>query len=386
LAIPFQAAINEVTEGRLNDEAIMNNFILGAMKGFGGIARPFISESMWAEALIDVTPIMGRGGKTAEGYTIYDKENETWGNVADKIFLHLLKAQMPGSLKQIGRIDYAITGIDTPFQAGEIFGGGPLGNWKWGKIGQYNERGQSYEILDEGLGIAGMRAVKLDIPRGLKYKQAAYASGTRKSKSLFNKVALKRGPRSPEELVEAYLNANRALFNVQKTMGDDIRAAKLLKIKPADMYESLKQMSNRDLGMLYSGTFQPYFPSGKVISQMSINARKLGLLNPFIKIQSAISKIVRQLYRLKTRPGSEFPIFVNPFKIKPVSELPQAEPNISTTQNVPPVDANLISSTNVGQGVNQMSGLTRNQEALLSPSEKLIAQKQNQKSGIMGIV
>jgi len=69
-----------------------------------------------------------------------------------------------------------------------------------------------------------------------------------------------------------------------------------------------------------------------------------------------------------------------------VSELPQAEPNINTTQNVPPVDANLISSTNVGQGVNQMTGLTRNQEALLSPSDKLIAQKQNQKSGIMGIV
>ena len=77
---------------------------------------------------------------------------------------------------------------------------------------------------------------------------------------------------------------------------------------------------------------------------------------------------------------------VNPFKIKPVSELPQAEPNVGTTQNVPPVDANLISSTNVGQGVNQMSGLTRNQEALLSPSDKLIAQKQNQKSGIMGVV
>jgi hypothetical protein len=33
-----------------------------------------------------------------------------------------------------------------------------------------------------------------------------------------------------------------------------------------------------------------------------------------------------------------------------------------------------------------MSGLTRNQEALLSPSDKLIAQKQNQKSGIMGVV
>jgi len=386
LAIPFQAAINEVAEGRLNDEAIMNNFILGAMKGFGDLARPFISESMWAEALIDVVPIMGRGGKTAEGYTIYDKENETWGNVADKIFLHLLKAQMPGSLKQIGRIDYAITGIDTPFQAGEIFGGGPLGNWKWGKIGKYSESGQAYEILDEGLGIAGMRAVKLDIPRALNYKQAAYASGTRKSKSLFTKVALKAGPRSPEELVEAYINANRALFEVQKTMREDINAAKLLNLKPVDLYKSLARLPRKDLGSLQAGIFQPYTVSRTVIAGMGDNARKMRMPNPFFKVASFINRIANQLYRLRIRRGTEFPPFVNPFKIKPVSELPQAEPNISTTQNVPPVDANLISSTNVGQGVNQMSGLTRNQEALLSPSDKLIAQKQNQKSGIMGVV
>ena len=35
---PLQAAVNEVADGQLNDEAIMNNFILGAMKGMGDIA------------------------------------------------------------------------------------------------------------------------------------------------------------------------------------------------------------------------------------------------------------------------------------------------------------------------------------------------------------
>ena len=37
---------------------------------------------------------------------------------------------------------------------------------------------------------------------------------------------------------------------------------------------------------------------------------------------------------------------------------------------------------NTGQ-VNPMSGLTRTQEQLLSPDEKLIAQKQNQRQGIV---
>jgi len=99
-----------------------------------------------------------------------------------------------------------------------------------------------------------------------------------------------------------------------------------------------------------------------------------------------ITAIENSLIGLRLLPGTSFPDIMNPFKVKPISALPKVESNVGTTQNVPPVDANLISSTNVGQGVNQMTGLTTNQEALLSPSDKLIAQKQNQKSGIMGIV
>ena len=109
---PWQAAINEVADGQLNDEAIMNNFLLGSLKGFGDIAQPFISESIWTEALADVAI---RTGRTREGYEVWN-ENDSAGVKAQKIFMHLLKAQMPGSLKQIGRIDYAITGFDTPFQ------------------------------------------------------------------------------------------------------------------------------------------------------------------------------------------------------------------------------------------------------------------------------
>ena len=86
---PWQSAINEVADGQLNNEAIMNNFIMGAMKGMGDIASPFISESIWTEALADV---MVRVGKTREGFEIYDKETDTGGQMAEKIFIHLLKS------------------------------------------------------------------------------------------------------------------------------------------------------------------------------------------------------------------------------------------------------------------------------------------------------
>ena len=39
---PWQTAINEVADGQLNDEAIMNNFLMGSLKGFGEIVKPFV--------------------------------------------------------------------------------------------------------------------------------------------------------------------------------------------------------------------------------------------------------------------------------------------------------------------------------------------------------
>ena len=158
---------------------------------------------------------------------VYDAENDSPGLIAEKVFMHLLKAQMPGSLKQLGRIDYAVTSIDTPLQTGDLGG-----MFKWGKVGEYDENGQSYELLDEGLGIAGMRAVKLNIPRTLRFKNAEYAANSRKSKSMFTKVALKEGPVDPAEMVDAYIKANESLWRVQKEMNANMDAALLLGTSP----------------------------------------------------------------------------------------------------------------------------------------------------------
>ena len=373
---PWQGAINQVAAGNIDDKEIMNNFLLGALKGFGDIAQPFVSESMYTEALSD---IIMRVGKTREGYEVWN-EKHTLGEKADRAFLHLLKTQMPGSLKQLGRIDYALTATDTFLQEGSVLGGGPYGNWKWGKIGKYDENGQSYELLDEGLGILGMRAVDVNVARGLTFKQAAYASGSRKSKSLFNKVALKEGPRDPEELTNAFIKANNALFEVQQAMGEDIRAAKTLKIKPAEMYESLARLSRKDLGNLEAGIFEPYTPSRDVIDGMYRNARKMGLPNPYNKIAFAINNILRKLYRLRIKKGSTFPQFINPFSVKKIQEQETIE-KISNVQgdvttnlqsNVMPPPGSAPANTNLASLPNQVGadGLTRNERALLSRDEQ----------------
>ena len=50
----------------------------------------------------------------------------------------------------------------------------------------------------------------------LKFKVANYQRGVRESRQLFTREALRGGPIDPSQIIDSYLNANRALFDVRK--------------------------------------------------------------------------------------------------------------------------------------------------------------------------
>jgi len=347
------------------------------MKGFKDILNPFISESIWTEAVVDVLPILGRGGKTIEGYEIYNKELPA-GEQAKAILLHLTKAQMPGSLKQIGRIDYAVEGVDTFLQTGQ------MGPFKWGKIGKYDENGRSYELLDEGLGIIGMRAIKLDPANSLNFKQAAFATSERKSKSIFNKVALKKGPVDPVELVDAYIMANEALWKAQKTMGEDLSAAELLGMDTTQLYNATKRLGDATFKRLISKTFKPYYPSKNVLESMYLNAREIdntSVMEDGGDASASIIEILNELINVDIQSGSEFPKIINPLKVIGESTDEQSLIPFNQPINTPAVDSNMLSSMTLKPNINASSGLTDIQEQFYSPTEKLMAKRMNKNTG-----
>ena len=146
------------------------------------------------------------------------------------------------------------------------------------------------------------------------------------------------------------------------------------------MYESLARLSRKDLGNLQAGIFQPYTPSRDVIEGMHRNARKMGLPNPYNRIAFAINNILRKLYRLRTKKGSTFPQFINPFSVKKIQEQETIE-KISNVQgdvttnlqsNVMPPPGSAPANTNLASLPGQVGadGLTRNERALLSRDEQ----------------
>ena len=247
---PLQTVINQVADGAPED-GIMNDLLAGVFESMKEFGEPFISESIWTEAVSD---IIMRGGRTREGYEVYN-DRDSGGNKATKIFEHLVKAQMPFSFDQFKRLDRSIKEVDVITR------------------GKYDEYGQDYEFGDEFAGLFGFRAVNVNPERTIKFKVADYKEGVRQSGSLFTRESLRGGPIEPREIVDAYINANRALFNVKKKLMLDLDAAKTLGIS-RKAYDSNVDISAIELNSIENSRFRPYTPSLNVQRAFEENARK----------------------------------------------------------------------------------------------------------------
>ena len=285
---PVQAVINSVADGRQDNDGIMDDFMKGMFTAMSEFAQPFISESIWTEAATD---IVLRGGRTRDGFEVYNKK-DNWGNKSRAIMKHLVDAQMPFSYPQLKRLDRSLQDKRLLTKS------------------KYDEYGQTYEFGDEFTGLFGFRAVQARPGRTMRYKVADYKQGVRKSGSLFTRVALKGGPIEPEEIVDAYINTNRSLFQVKKDLKLDMDAARTLGISRTDYENALSGVSNVEQGSIDAGVFRPYTISRNVEDAFQLNANKIGASNPLIAAYGAIAKIENQLSSLSL--DDLFPDIINP--------------------------------------------------------------------------
>ena len=319
---PLQSVINAVADGQ-SEDGIMNDFMLGmftAMKEFG---EPFITESIWTEAVSD---IIMRNGETREGYQVYNPE-DSGGNKATKIFKHLVKAQMPFSIDQFERLDRAFKPVNFVVK------------------GKYNKYGEEYEFGDELGGLFGFRAIKVNPERTIKFKVADFQKGVRDSASLFTRETLKGGPIEPREIVDAYINANRALFDVKKNFKQDLDAAKVLGISEDAFDTSTRRVSALELNAIQGNIFRPLSISMNIRRAFQDNADKLGLSDPLDTAWDTIADIQDQLLDLPLNaaafPNIENPLVPmnlgTPLNIPGAATLPNVESELTAEKGIIPV-------------------------------------------------
>ena len=324
---PLQTVVNSVQDGRTDEDGMMDDLMKGVLTSMKEFAQPFISESIWTEAVAD---IFMRGGKSRDGFEVYN-EQDAPGDKVSKIMAHLVESQMPFSWKQLQRLDRSIKPVDVITK------------------GKFDEYGQEFEFGDEFQGLFGFRAVRLDPDRTMKFKVADYKQGARDSRSLFTRVTLKGGPIEPREVVDAYLNANRALFDVKKNLKMDMDAAKLLNISEDGYYNALGGVSNREINALEENIFTPMTISDEIYNAFEKNASKIGVSNPLERAWDAIADLEAKMHDLSLALP-EFPVFENP-----LLPIMQDTPITPTSLNLPSIDTNLVSQQVSGSNYNNLT-------------------------------
>ena len=313
LTRPIQTVINAVNEGRDDKDGIMGDFLLGLIESTKEIGSPFISESMWTQALQDVSPILGRGGVDAQGRRIYDMQVDSVGNALSKSVAHLAETQFPLNWNQLKRLGLASVAKVVP--ESDI---------------RFGPRGVEYELGNELSGIAGMRRVKIDPSKGINYKITDYKDGIRASRSIFARRTLTGGVVTPEEVVDAYIESNKALFDINREMFKDIKAAQMLGMSEEAVEEKMvKRGERRAFNALIDGEFRPYSISNDVKNIFEFNAEQLGLPNPFDTAEDIIDTINEILSETPVSLDI-FPDLPNPFRQSiipnlgstPVGQLP----------------------------------------------------------------
>jgi hypothetical protein len=175
---PIQSVINAVQAGEKDKDGIMDDFLKGVITATSELGEPFISESIWSEALAD---LFVRGGRTRRGSRVFN-EDDLPGTKMSEGIKHLIDAQMPFSAKQLERLGLAFKNKAEP--VGVV------------TKGKFDDYGETYELGNEALGFIGARAIPIKPERAFKYKIAEYQRGVSNSRQLFTTEVLKGGPLS----------------------------------------------------------------------------------------------------------------------------------------------------------------------------------------------
>ena len=337
IARPFRTLTNNIIAGEATDQTLLSGFVNGVNEAGAEIMNPFISESIWTEAVTDLTV---RGGRTSEGRQLYTDQTPA-GNKAAIRFLHLGQALAP-SYKQFQRLGQAAFG--TPDKRGEVLNIGP-----------------------ELAGFMGLRPIKVDPLASMGFKIAEYQTGIRNARREFTGgyFGILRGGRiKPNDVIQAFYNSNRARFLVQQEMNKNINAAQILGVNTNTLRNEFKdrQLSDETFRNLSRGKFEPYFPSEDIQERFAEIAKNLGDPNIFREVVSTLRLMSGEFRTLPL--DSNFDVELNDYLFEdiatpPLPNLPQ--PTVNTQANV--------------QNVDPTTNLTSTETALLSPEEQVIRQR-----------
>jgi hypothetical protein len=346
---PVQTAFTEMN--RREDEGVIPSLAIGLTQAFAQLADPFVSESIWISGVAD---LYFRGGKTKTGQKIWN-ERDGLGTKVAKAIGHLTKLYTPGSAVQLERLYSSITGKTI--------------------------KGTQYEVSDELLGLLGLRKAPVDIPRSMEIMIGQFRKAERNERNLIYAGTLTGDPVKDDNLIiKQFIFANKQRLETFEVMRRQYDAAKLLGMKEKEIKQIFE---DRQMMPLYKAIkrnkFNPFGVSDGMKDAYERLADKYNIPNPLSKrILKRINKIEKKLK--KQRLNKDFIIDEERYLFNEQNIFEKGIELFNKEKETKPLPEGFsekppqpVINTTATANKNPITNLTRNQEALLSPTEKVIA-------------
>jgi len=350
---PFQTTFTEMN--RREDEPVIPSIVMGLTKALGKLVEPFVSESIWISGIMD---LYARGGKTKRGQAIWN-ERDSEGDKIFKAIGHLTKLYTPGSTVQLERLYNAITGKTI--------------------------KGTQYEVSDELLGLIGLRKAPVDIPRSIEIMIGQFLKSERDERKLIYAGTLTGDPvKDDNKIIRQFIFANQQRLETYEVMRRQYDAAKVLGMKEKDIKEIFKARGNEALyKMIKTNKFKPFGITDGMKDAYERMSEKYNIENPLSKrIIKRLEKIEKKL--TKQRLNREFKIDPERYLFNEKSiidrgiELFKQDDKPALPEGfskLPDTPQPVVNNAQMAQNVNPITNLTSTEEALLSPTEKVIASR-----------
>ena len=368
---PVMAVYRGLSEAGVNQQSLTASLGHGMMDSMTEILKPYATESIYTEALIDSVFRVGVG---KGGRRVWSQEDD-FGQKLFKGVAHIAGSLAPGSVKQFKRIGQAVTGTTDDY-------------------------GKSFNLSDEIHGLYGMRGINSDPERAMKYKTTAFGSRLKKADNLFIAPLLKGGRVTPENIVDRYKYSESRRFAVIKEMYEDLEAAKTLGVPLPKLRRELEKRKGlkRDvINSIFRGVYTPQEPSSffqnkiREINRDLNEVEGLNIDNPWLIARPFVRDIINENRNISLAddfinfPEVKIPDPSGPLSLKmqsmiPASMMPSGSGGgggITPYPNI--VEASAFNRGTGNEQVNQLTGLTYVEDSLLKPWEKAYRIKQNQK-------
>ena len=351
LVRPFRTVLNEIANGEGSEASLKKALGTGITESFLELMNPFISESIYTEALMDSTfrRGIGKGGKR-----IWQEGDDPFVKIGKGI-AHVADSMSPGSLSQFKRLSEASRG----------------------KADKY---GNTFNLQDELPGLFGFRSIQSNPEKAMTYMTTRFIGQLKNAENLFTAPLLRGGRVDSNDIINNYMYSESRRFAILKEMYKDIDAARKLGMSDSAIrieFSKRKGVSKDIISELVRGEYTPKRPSEFFVKRIGeinrdLNEKEgINLPNPYAESIPTLNEIINKNRKLNLLtdyldlPEPEVPV-------EPTQPMSQIQtPPINTFSQQP-----ITSPTQVAGGIDPVTKLTISETALLSPLEQEIRRKQ----------